>query len=90
MNIPESRNPLNKNTPFVILVSDKTKQGKTNMRVLYNHHIIPLYVMIDDNIINTNHQKGGRPSVLRDSEAVTILIFNLLTVQQQTLKQIYN
>lgn len=35
-------------------------------------------------------KKTGRKATLRDSEVVTILVFNLVTVQQQTLRQIYD
>ena len=60
------------------------------MRVLRKHHLTPLYVMVDDALPKAPKPRGGRPSVLRDSEVVTILAFNLLTVQQQTLRQIYD
>lgn len=60
------------------------------MRVLRQHHLIPLYVMVDDAVASIPNPKGGRPSILRDSEVVTILAFNLLTVQQQTLQQVYD
>jgi hypothetical protein len=58
------------------------------MRTLRSHHILPLFVWIDDSV--APRQRVGRPSALRDSEVVTILVFNLLTVQQQTLRQIYD
>lgn len=59
------------------------------MRVLRQHHLIPLYVMVDDSLpVPRLHR--GRQIVLRDSEVVTILAFNLLTCQQQTLQQIYD
>jgi len=60
------------------------------MRVLRSHHLIPLFVMIDDALPVAAKPKGGRPSVLTDSEVVTILAFNLLTVQQQHLRQVYD
>ncbi len=60
------------------------------MRVLRQHHLIPLYVMVDDAVASAPNPKGGRPSLLRDSEVVTILAFNLLTCQQQTLRQVYD
>jgi hypothetical protein len=61
------------------------------MRVLHSHHILPLYVWIDDAVASLPQtKKTGRPAMLRDSEVVTILVFNLLTVQQQTLRQIYD
>lgn len=64
------------------------------MRVLRSHHILPLFVMVDDVLassVTTSPKKvGGRPSILHDSEVVTILAFNLLTCQQQTLRQVYD
>src|SRR5579863_1103389 len=60
------------------------------MRVLRTHHLIPLFVMVDDSLPVKMKPLGGRPSVLRDSEVVTILAFNLLTVQQQHLRQVYD
>lgn len=60
------------------------------MRVLHTHHILPLFVWVDDSLPVLMRPRGGRPSILRDSEVVTILAFNLLTVQQQTLRQIYD
>ena len=62
------------------------------MRVLHSHHILPLYVWVDDAAASASQteKKLGRPAVLRDSEVVTILAFNLLTVQQQTLRQVYD
>jgi hypothetical protein len=58
------------------------------MAVLHSHHILPLYVWIDDALASATqtNTKPGRPATLRDSEVVTILTFNLLTVQQQTLR----
>src|SRR5437868_5332554 len=62
------------------------------MRVLRKHHILPLYVWIDDAVAPATQveRKTGRPAVLRDSEVITILVFNLLTCQQQTIRQIYD
>jgi hypothetical protein len=62
------------------------------MRVLRSHHILPLFVWVDDALASADQteKKVGRPAVLRDSEVVTILAFNLLTVQQQTLRQVYD
>ena len=66
------------------------------MRVLHIHHILPLYVWVDDALASADQtekrarKRVGRPSVLRNSEVVTILAFNLLTVQQQTLRQVYD
>lgn len=66
------------------------------MRVLHVHHILPLYVWVDDALASLSQteketkKRGGRPATLRDSEVVTILAFNLMTVQQQTLRQVYD
>jgi hypothetical protein len=59
------------------------------MRTLRSHHILPLFVWVDDSLVLAS-KRVGRPSVLHDSEVVTILVFNLLTVQQQTLRQVYD
>ena len=59
------------------------------MRVLRSHHILPLYVWVDD-CLEVPVKRSGRRSVLRNSEVVTILVFNLLIVKRQTLRQIYD
>jgi hypothetical protein len=59
------------------------------MHVLRSHHILPLYVWVDDTL-DSPLRREGRRSTLRDSEVITILAFNLLTVQQQTLRQMYD
>src|SRR5689334_12921217 len=60
------------------------------MLFLQSHHIVDLYTWVDDIIQQPNRPKGGRPAVLRDSEVITILIWNALTLHQKTLKDIYN
>jgi hypothetical protein len=66
------------------------------MRTLHSHHILPLFVWVDDAVASLPKtekeikKRGGRPATLRDSEVITIMVFNLLTVQQQTLRQIYD
>lgn len=59
------------------------------MRALRSHHILPLYCMVDDSL-ESKAVGRGRKATLRDSEVVTILAFNLLTCQQQTLRQVYD
>lgn len=59
------------------------------MRVLHTHHILPLFVMVDDSLPATLSRRG-RKATLRDSEVVTILVFSLFTTQQQTIRQIYD
>jgi hypothetical protein len=47
--------------------------------------------MVDDNLPKSlSRSIGGRKSILRNSEVVTILVFSLFQSQQQTLKQIYS
>lgn len=61
------------------------------MRVLRSHHILPLFVWIDDTVVSSiPKSRTGRPSVLSDSEVVTMLVFNLFVCQQQTIRQIYD
>jgi len=45
--------------------------------------------MVDDSL-DSRVTSRGRKAVLRDSEVITILAFNLLTCQQQTLRQVYD
>jgi len=56
--------------------------------MLVKHHIIDLYCVVDD-LIPTKEKTIGRPSVLCESEIITILIWNMLTVQSKTLKGVY-
>lgn len=62
------------------------------MPVLHSHHILPLFVWVDDAVASAGQtrKKIGRPSRLRDSEVITLLVFNLFTAQQQTIRQIYD
>lgn len=59
------------------------------MLLLQAHHIIDLYVLIDDTVPMVPKPFGGRPSILSNSELITILVWNTLTVQQQTLKALH-
>jgi hypothetical protein len=45
--------------------------------------------MVDDSLPSVSVGRG-RKATLRDSEVITILLFNLLTCQQQTIRQIYD
>lgn len=56
---------------------------------LQPHHIIDLFVVTDDLLVEPAKPKGGRPPALRQSEVITILIWNGLTDPSKTLKQIY-
>lgn len=53
------------------------------------HHITDIYVLVDDCLPKITNRTVGRPAVLSDSEIVTILIWNSLTVRQKNLKDIW-
>lgn len=60
------------------------------MFFLEAHHITDVYVFVDDSLPKTiKSSLGGRPSNLEDSEVVTILIWNVLSLKQKTLKDIF-
>lgn len=59
------------------------------MLLTQSHHITDLYCLVDDTLPAVTYAKGGRPSVLSNSEVITILIWNTLVVKQKTLKDIY-
>ena len=59
------------------------------MLVLNKKHIINLYVWVDDALPKPSLAKTGRLSCLANSELITILIGNILTVKQRNLKDIY-
>lgn len=59
------------------------------MLTLQNHHIIDLYVFVDDNLEKMCKHQVGRPALLSDSELITALIWNIFTVRQKLLKDIH-
>ncbi len=57
---------------------------------LESHHIVDLFVLIDDLVVEPARPQGGRPKLVRDSEIITLLIWNCLSsVRQRTLKDIF-
>lgn len=58
------------------------------MLLLQSHHIVDLYVCVD-NALTTESGKRGRPALLSESELVTLLVWNTLTVRSKTLKDIW-
>lgn len=58
------------------------------MLSLQPHHIIDLYVWVDD-LVKQKPRGPGRPVILSDSEVLTALVWNVLAMQQCTLKQVY-
>lgn len=59
------------------------------MLSLSSHHIIDLYVLVDDTIPKISRPRGGRPATLSESELITILLWNQLAVKQKTLKDVH-
>lgn len=59
------------------------------MLSLQPHHITDLYVLVDDLLSQVRKSSRGRPTLLKESELATILIWNALTVKEKTIKDIY-
>ena len=58
---------------------------------LQSHHIVDLFVVIDDAVVEPVRCRGGRPKLAKDSEIITLLIWNCLSrTRQRTLKDIFN
>lgn len=61
------------------------------MLFLQSDNITDLYVWVDDLLkIESTHRAVGRPSVLSDSELLTMLIWNTLTMKQKTISDLYH
>ncbi len=61
------------------------------MLSLPSDHITDLYVWVDDALPKQPaNPRGGRPTVLSDSEVVTMLMWHTLSLRQQTLKDLYD
>ena len=58
------------------------------MRALQKHHIVDVYVWVDDNL--PKEVKPGVNSVLRDSELMTILIWDGLNEPHKNLSAVYS
>ena len=57
---------------------------------LESHHIVDLFVLIDNAVNEPAKPQGGRPKCAKDSEIITLLIWNCLThTAQRTLKDIF-
>src|ERR1700761_8869593 len=60
------------------------------MRELQKQHIVDVFVWVDDSLPEQqNNRSGGRPSVLSDSELLTILIWDGLTEPHKNLSAMY-
>lgn len=60
------------------------------MLSLQPHHITDIYVLVDELLPKPTTPQVGRNSLLSNSELITILLWNSLTVQSKTLKTIHN
>lgn len=60
------------------------------MLSLEENRITELYVWVDDSLQKTLAKPGvGRPSLLSDSEMLTVLLWNVMMLRQKTLKDIH-
>lgn len=55
---------------------------------LESHHIVDLYCFVDD-LLPVPPRKAGRLPTLRNSELITLLLWNAVVVHQKTLKDIH-
>jgi hypothetical protein len=53
------------------------------------HHIVDLYCWVDDSLSIPSREAGGRPLILRDSELITMLLWNTVVLHQKTLKDLH-
>ena len=61
------------------------------MRALQNHHIVDVNVWVAETLPDEPRPKGCRPALIRDSELLTLLIWNSLTNSgSKTLQQLYD
>lgn len=60
------------------------------MRAVQKQHIVDVFVWVDDNLPKQRNSKlGGRPSVLTNSELLTILVWDGLTEPHKNLSSVY-
>ncbi len=58
------------------------------MLSLQSHHIVDLFVWVDDTLPQEPYVTG-RPSCLSESEMITLLVWNTLLLKQKNLKDLY-
>lgn len=60
------------------------------MLFLQTNHIVDLYSWVDDTLPKSLPQKTGRPLSVSNTEVITILIWNTVTLKQNTFMDIFN
>ena len=61
------------------------------MNAIQKHHIVDVFVWVDDHLPKQMQQPGGgRPSVLQDSELLTILIWDGINEPHKNLSAVYS
>lgn len=60
------------------------------MLFLDTHHIVDLYVWVDELVGQPVESKVGRPAILSETEIVTMFIWNVLVLHQKTLQDLYD
>src|SRR5438105_1253977 len=60
-----------------------------SMLSLEPHHIVDLFLWVDRSLPIRLYPQGGRPSILRDSTLVSILLWDTLALHQKTLKDMW-
>jgi len=59
------------------------------MLSLQPHHIVDLYCWVDDQLEKSLSPHGGRPAILRDSELITILLWDAIVLHQKTIADLH-
>lgn len=59
------------------------------MPSLQKHHIMDLYCTVRDLVPEESKEKGGRPPLMTKQEVLTVLVWNVCTLRQKTLKDIH-
>src|SRR5216110_93375 len=54
------------------------------------NHIVDVFCFVDNAVSEPARPQGGRPKLVRDSEIITLLIWNCLSsTRQRTLKDVF-
>lgn len=59
------------------------------MLPLESHHIVDLFVWVDTRLPANLPMGRGRPALLRDSELITLLLWDTIVLHQKTLKDLH-